>query len=70
MKVFFMPAKEIDSAKKEKMLEIVSDLKLRMSELDDLGKKIKLEGRLVSPGRTKKLIEEIKVPPLKLLKEH
>ena len=61
---------EIDSAKKEKMMEIVSDLKLRMSELDDLGRKIRMEGRLVSPGRTKKLIEEIKVPPLKLLKEH
>jgi len=65
-----MPVKKIDDAKREKMLEIVSDLKLRMSELDDLGRKIKMEGRLVSPDRTRKIVEEIKVPPLKLLKEH
>lgn len=64
-----MPVKEIDEAKKEKMLKIVTDLKLRMSELDDLGKKIRMEGALVSPNRTKKIIEEIKVPALKLIKE-
>jgi len=59
----------IDEAKREKMLEVVSLLKHRMRELDELGKKIKLEGKLVSPNRTRQLLEEIKVPPLKLLKE-
>jgi hypothetical protein len=28
-----------------------------------------MEGRLVSPESTRQLLEEIKVPPLKLLKE-
>ncbi len=61
---------KITEKKKEQMAEIVSDLKAKMAELDELGKKIKLEGRLVSPGKTKQILEEIKVPPLKLLKEH
>jgi hypothetical protein len=64
-----MPERNFDKAKREKMVEIVSDLKKRMAELDQLGKKIKMEGKLVSPSKTKKMLEEIKVPPLKLLKE-
>ncbi len=64
-----MPENNISEKKKEKMLEIVSGLKMRMRELDDLGKQIKIEGRLVSPRTTKRMLEEIKVPPLKLLKE-
>jgi len=62
-------AEDIDSEKRQKMREIVSDLKKRMAELEELGKKIRLEGRLVSPGTTKHILEEIKVPPLKALKE-
>ena len=61
---------EISEKKKEKMAEIVLGLKEKMAELDELGKKIKREGRLVSPGKTRQILEEIKVPPLKLLKEH
>ena len=61
---------ELSEKKKEKMSEIVSGLKAKMAELDELGKKIKLEGRLVSPDKTRQILEEIKVPPLKLLKEH
>ena len=61
---------ELNEKKKKQMAEIVSDLKAKMAELDELGKKIKLEGKLVSPGKTKEILEEIKVPPLKLLKEH
>jgi len=63
-----MPA-EITEKKREKMVEIVADLKKRMNELDELGKKIKLEGRLVSPNKTREILEEIKVPALKPLKE-
>jgi len=58
----------IPGEKRDKMLGIVSDLKKRMSELDELGRKIKMEGRLVSPESTMKLLEEIKVPSLKMLK--
>jgi hypothetical protein len=65
---FFNVALDVDEGKQEKMLEIVADLKKRMRELDDLGKKIRMEGRLVSPAGTRKMLEEIKVPPLKLLK--
>jgi hypothetical protein len=64
-----MAAEEFDSEKKERMLEIINDLKKKMEELDELGKKIKMEGRLVSPRKTQQLLEEIKVPPLKVLKE-
>lgn len=64
-----MPERELDEAKREKMVEIVSDLKKRMAELDELGKRIKLEGKLLSPSKTRKILEEIRVPPLKLLEE-
>lgn len=60
---------ELTEKKREKMAEIVDDLKRRMAELDELGKKIKMEGRLVSPEHTRHLLEEIKIPPLKMLKE-
>ena len=61
---------ELSTAKKQQMAEIVSNLKSKMAELDELGKKIKLEGKLVSPRKTQQILEEIKVPSLKLLKEH
>jgi len=61
-------ALDVDEGKQEKMLKIVAGLKKRMRELDDLGRKIRMEGRLVSPAGTHKMLEEIKVPPLKLLK--
>lgn len=59
----------LDDKKREKMLNIVEDLKRRMAELDELGEKIRMEGRLVSPQSTRQLLEEIKIPPLKFLKE-
>jgi len=61
--------KEISEEKKDRMVEIVADLKKKMADLDDLGKKIRMEGRLVSPSKTRQLLEEIKVPPLKILKD-
>ncbi len=66
--VFVMPLDNSSEGKRERMQEIVADLKKRMRELDDLGKTIRMEGRLVSPASTRKMLEEIKVPPLKLLK--
>lgn len=66
---FFAMVSELNEKKREKMLGIVADLKKRMAELDELGEKIKMEGRLVSPEGTRQLLEEIKIPPLKLLKE-
>lgn len=65
-----MAGLELSEKKKEKMAEIVADLKKRMAELDELGQKIRMEGKLVSPGKTQQILEEIKVPPLKLLREH
>ena len=64
-----MPAHELSAEKREKMLDILNDLKQRMREIDKLGKKIKEERTAVSPQRTKQLLQEIKVPSLKLLKE-
>ncbi len=64
-----MPGHKLSDEKKEKMLEIVEELKQRMHEIDELGKKIKEEDRAVSPRRTKQILEEIKVPSLKLLRE-
>lgn len=62
-------SEQLNEAKKKKMLEIIKDLKERMRELDQLGQKIRLEGKPVSPSRARQILEEIKVPPLKLLKE-
>ncbi len=59
----------LNEAKRKRMIEIVKDLKERMRELDQLGQKIRLEGKTFSPSRTRKILEEIKVPSLKLIKE-
>jgi len=63
-----MPLDDLEDGKQERMQVVIADLKKRMQELDDLGKTIRMEGRLVSPASTRKMLEEIKVPPLKLLK--
>ena len=64
-----VPKRELNPEKKEKMLEILSDLRDRMREIDALGKKIKTKGTSVSAQRTQHLLEELKVPPLRILKE-
>ena len=64
-----MAAANLEEEKRLRMAEIVSDLKKRMDEIDELGQKIRMEGRLVSPETMQHLLEEIKVPPLKMLKE-
>jgi len=64
-----VPERELSAAKKRKMNAILKDLKQRMREIDELGKKIREEGRIPSPKKTRQLLEEIKVPPLKILRE-
>jgi hypothetical protein len=58
-------------AKKGKMLAIVNDLKERMRELDKMKKDIEFKKVSLnsSPAKSKALLEEIKVPPLAMLKE-
>ncbi len=56
--------------KKGKMLNIIKDLKSRMRELDKMQKELE-SGKKPAPSTQKshKLIEEIIVPPLELLKD-
>jgi len=63
-----MPKSALDEAKQEKITRIVDDLRKRMLELDKLSLKIKSERIHISPQQTKQLLEEIKIPPLKMLK--
>ena len=57
--------------KKGKMLAIVNDLRERMRELDKMKKDIEFKKVSLnsSPAKSKALLEEIKVPPLAMLKE-
>ncbi len=66
-----MPAKDPVLKEKKKMLSIVNDLKKRMRELEDLKKDIELKeiSLASSPRKSREIREEIKVPPLKILKE-
>ncbi len=64
-----MPEKKLFPLKKEKMTSLDSDLRRKMQEIDEMGKKIRDKGEMPSPHETRQLLEEIKVPALKLLKE-
>ena len=64
-------SKASEKKEKKKMMKLVNDLKRTMYEFEDLKKdidlkKIELRG---SPKRCRKMLEEIKVPPLEILKE-
>lgn len=50
-------------------LKVLSELKTKMLELKKIEKRIKREESRISPHRTMKLIEEIKVPALEAIKE-
>jgi len=57
-------------AKKE-MNKILAELRQKMSEIDELTQAIDEKQKDInpsSPKKTKKLLEEIKVPPLEMLK--
>ncbi|MCX6799461.1 MAG: hypothetical protein NTW59_05200 [Candidatus Diapherotrites archaeon] len=66
--MFLVAPEALDREKQQRVANIVEDLRKRMLDLDKLGDKVRRERIYVSPQRTKQLLEEIKVPPLKLLK--
>ena len=55
---------------KQEMQEIIANLKKKMSEIDELTKDFaqKKEDAKDTPKKTKRLLEEIKVPSLEMLK--
>jgi|GEM_PF-5451036 len=55
---------------KQDMARIIAELKQKMSEIDVITKELEEKRRELdknSPQKTKKLLEELKVPPLELL---
>ncbi len=65
-----MPPQALELEKKEKMLRILSELKEKIGEIDELKRQLRGigEGRF-SAERSRALLEEIKVPSLELIKE-
>ncbi|MEK6942320.1 MAG: hypothetical protein AABW85_05675, partial [archaeon] len=58
------------NSKKEKMEDILAELKQKMRELDELKKQLSpLESKKISAQKTRQMLEEIVVPPLELIKE-
>ncbi len=60
-----------DLKKKVEMAQIIADLKKKMLEIDEISKKLdekRKEIEQVQTKKTEKLLQEIKVPPLELLK--
>ena len=63
----------IEAAKdaKKEMNKILSELRQKMSEIDELTHEIdekRTDINTSTPKKTKKLLEELKVPPLEMLK--
>ena len=65
-----MPPQTLEQEKKEKMLRILSELKEKIGEIDELKRQLRGigEGRF-SAEKSRALLEEIKVPSLELIKE-
>ncbi len=66
-----MVTSEVDESKQE-MSKIISELRKKMREIDEMSKELetmKKEYEKEGPRKTEKLLEEIKVPALELLKE-
>ena len=62
---------EIAQDAKKEMNKILAELRQKMSEIDALTEEIDEKRNDInpsSPKKTKKLLEEIKVPPLEMLK--
>lgn len=62
-------AKDSLKRNQENTLRMISELKIKMDELEKLEKKLKTRKTKITPEQTKKLIEEIKVPSLEFIKE-
>ena len=62
--------KNQDEAKRQEMAKIIKDMKKKLDELDEIRKEIKMQ-RLqgISPEKSKAMLEEIKVPSLRMIKE-
>jgi len=57
--------------KRDKMTKILSDMRGKLDELDDLkGDLEKEEKNTISSEQARSMLEEIKVPELKILKEN
>jgi len=65
------PKKDLDNNTKDEMAKILTELKQKMKDIDritvELNKK-REELSKSSPAKTEKLLQEIKVPPLEILK--
>jgi hypothetical protein len=66
-----LPKKDLDENTKSEMSKILSDLKQKMQEIDRITTELNRKRNQFnksSPERTEKLLQEIKVPPLEILK--
>lgn len=62
---------EIDNNTKEEMAKILKELKQKMQDIDRITNELnrkREELNKASPSKTEKLLQEIKVPPLEILK--
>ena len=57
----------INVGRQDKMLKILSDLKKKIDELEDIRKGISRPVKSISPSQARAMIEEIKVPSLALI---
>ena len=59
--------KAISSAKQDKMMSILDDLKNKIDELEEIRKGISKPIKSISPSQARAMIQEIKVPSLELI---
>ena len=65
------PKKEVEADTKEEITKILKELKQKMQDIDRITKELEKKRNELnksSPTHTKKLLEEIKVPPLEVIK--
>jgi len=65
-----MAPKKISSEKEKKIKGILKDLQGKIKELEDIRSDLEdLSYEEMSPKKTRMMLEEIKVPPLELIRE-
>ncbi len=65
------PKKDLDNNTKEEMAKILAELKQKMKDIDRITEELNKKRDQLSkatPTKTEKLLQEIKVPPLEILK--
>jgi hypothetical protein len=61
---------KIPPEKKARMMEILSEMKIKLNEIDKWRKKLEKERtKPISAKKAKSMLEEIKVPKLEIIKE-